>query len=58
VGKQWVVANRFLVDWYLGAGYGFGKNEESDNTRHFTFIGGTDETPLVLNSGFRIGILF
>jgi len=57
VGKQWVFADRFLVDWYIGAGYGFGHNEESDNARHYAFLGGTSDTPLVLNSGFRIGLL-
>lgn len=57
VGKQWVFADRFLIDWYIGAGYGFGHNEESDNARHFAFLGGTSDTPLVLNSGFRIGLL-
>jgi hypothetical protein len=58
VGKQWVFADRFLVDWYIGAGYGFGNNGEYDNARHFAFIGGTSDTPLVLNSGFRVGFLF
>lgn len=58
VGKQWVFADRFLIDWYIGAGYGFGRNDESDNARHFAFIGGTSDSPLVLNSGFRIGFLF
>jgi hypothetical protein len=58
VGKQWVFGDRFLVDWYVGAGYAFGKNDESDNARHFAFTGGTSSTPLVLNSGFRIGFLF
>lgn len=58
VGKQWVFADRFLIDWYIGAGYGFGQNDESDNARHFAFLGGTSDSPLVLNSGFRIGFLF
>ncbi len=58
VGKQWVFADRFLIDWYVGAGYGFGHNDESDNARHFAFMGGTSDTPLVLNSGFRVGFLF
>jgi hypothetical protein len=57
VGKQWVFADHFLVDWYVGAGYGSGKND-SDNDRHFAFIGGSGGTPFVLNSGFRIGFLF
>jgi len=58
IGKQWVFADRFLVDWYIGGGYGFGHNDESDNARHYAFLGGTSDSPLVLNSGFRIGFLF
>lgn len=58
VGKQWIIANRFSIDWYVGAGYGFGKNDEYDNSYNYAFIGATDETSLVLNSGFRIGVLF
>ena len=58
VGKQWVFADRFLVDWYIGGGYGFGKNGEPDNAMHFAFTGGADGTPLVINSGFRVGLLF
>jgi len=58
IGKQWVFADRFLVDWYIGGGYGFGHNDESDNARHYAFLGGTNDSPLVLNSGFRIGFLF
>ncbi len=56
VGKQWVFADRFLVDWYIGAGYGFGKNSD-DNARHFAFTGGTSDSPFVINSGLRIGLL-
>ena len=58
VGKQWVFADRFLVDWYIGAGYGFGKNDEDGNSNHFAFIGATDGTSFVINSGFRVGFLF
>jgi len=57
IGKQWVFANRILVDWYVGAGYGFGKNDES-HSRHFAFTGATDSTPLVVNSSFRVGFLY
>lgn len=58
VGKQWIIGNSFLVDWYVGAGYAFGKNDEDDSARHFAFTGGTSNTPLVLNAGFRVGLLF
>lgn len=58
VGKQWVISDKFLIDWYIGGGYGFGKNDEEDNSRHFAFVGASGDVPLVLNSGFRIGFLF
>jgi len=57
-GKQWVFSNRFLVDWYMGAGYAFGKDDKTSNAQHFAFIGGTDETRFVVSSGFRIGLLY
>ncbi|MBC8004054.1 MAG: hypothetical protein H7X84_01160 [Verrucomicrobia bacterium] len=57
VGKQWVFADRFLVDWHIGAGYGFGSND-SYRAGHFAFLGGTNDTPLVINSGIKIGLLF
>ncbi|HAH22300.1 MAG TPA: hypothetical protein DCL77_00770 [Prolixibacteraceae bacterium] len=58
VGKQWVFTNRFLVDWYVGAGYGFGKNDADYRSTHFAFTGATDDMPLVFNSGFSIGFLY
>lgn len=57
VGKQWVFSDRFLVDWHIGAGYGFGSND-SYRSGHFAFLGGTDDTPFVMNSGIKIGLLF
>jgi hypothetical protein len=58
VGKQWVFANRFLVDWYVGGGYGISMSGESNNARHYAFTGATSDTPLVINSGFSIGFLY
>lgn len=58
VGKQWVFSDRFLIDWYIGGGYGFGKNDEEGNARHFAFTGASGDVPLVLNSGIRVGFLF
>lgn len=57
VGKQWVFADRFLVDWHIGAGYGFGQND-SNTARHYGFLGADGSSPLVLNSGFKVGLLF
>ena len=56
-GKQWVIQDRFLVDWFTGIGYGFG-NSHGDETFHFAFMGGDPEFPLAITSGLRIGFLF
>lgn len=57
VGKQWVFVDRFLVDWHIGAGYGFGRND-SNTARHYGFLGADGSSPLVLSSGFKVGLLF
>lgn len=56
VGKQWVYSDRFLVDWFVGAGYGFGDN--SGNDYHYGFSGGGKDFPMVFKGGFKIGLLF
>lgn len=56
IGKQWVFQDRFLIDWFGGVGYGFGNND-NDESFHYAFLGATDETPLVITSGLRIGLL-
>ena len=56
VGKQWVIQDQFLIDWFVGVGYGFGDNN-SDEGLHYAFIGAIDEFPLAITSGIRIGVL-
>lgn len=56
-GKQWVVNDRFLFDWFVGAGYGFGDAKNSDSF-HFAFLGGGSDSKFVMSSGIRVGILF
>ena len=56
-GKQWVVNDRFLIDWFIGAGYGFGDGKKSNGFR-FAFAGGGSDSKFVMTSGLRIGILF
>src|SRR5665647_1776710 len=56
-GKQWVVNDRFLFDWFIGAGYGFG-NAQNSNAFHFAFLGGGSGSKFVMTSGIRIGVLF
>jgi len=60
VGKQWILNDTFLVDWFVGFGYGFSNevNYDEDNSGfHFGFSAGPKEIPLALTSGFKIGFL-
>ena len=57
LGKQWVFQDRFLFDWFVGFGYGFG-NSHNDDIYHFAFEGGSSGSSFAATSGFRIGILF
>ncbi len=56
-GKQWVMQDRFLIDWFTGVGYGFGHSNDSEGF-HYAFTGGIPEFPLAITSGLRIGVLF
>ncbi len=55
-GKQWVFDNSFLVDTYVGVGYGFGADDYSGLP--YGFIVAPDEFPIALTSGIRIGWVF
>ncbi len=56
-GKQWVVNDWLLFDWFIGAGYGFGDAKNS-NAFRFAFVGGGSDSKFVMTSGIRIGVLF
>jgi len=56
-GKQWVIDDGFVVDTFVGVGYGFGNDNESYGM-HKAFVGGVDEFPIALTSGVRIGWCF
>jgi hypothetical protein len=55
-GKQVVLQNRFLIDWFVGVGYGFGQSH--DDSFHYAFLGGSSGSPFAMTSGLRIGVLF
>jgi hypothetical protein len=55
LGKQWVINDIFLVDFYAGAGYGF-DNQEGEYHYGYAII--SNEVPLSLSAGLKIGILF
>ncbi len=55
LGKQWVINDLFLVDFYAGAGYGF---DNQGGEYHYGYAIVSDEVPLSLSAGLKIGILF
>jgi len=58
LGKQWIYADVFLIDFYLGVGYGFSTNEGANGSYyHYGFAGGYEEFPIVFSGGFRVGLL-
>lgn len=60
LGKQWVISN-FLIDLYIGAGYGFASNGDddySDLTNYYGFVGAFPGFPIALSGGLKMGFLF
>jgi hypothetical protein len=57
IGKQWVFSDSFLIDLYLGAGFGFANND-GDFDNFYGFIGAPEGFPIALTGGFKIGFLF
>ena len=56
LGKQWVYSDIFLVDLYVGMGYGFSNAREFDDFPYFIAIGSND-VPFAFSFGLRIGFL-
>lgn len=54
-GKQYVLANKFTIDWSIGVGYGFTTNNSGGYL--YGAAGGDNNFPLVISSGFTLGIL-
>jgi hypothetical protein len=54
IGKQWVVNDVFLVDFYGGLGYGF---DDGDGHYHYGYSI-TPDVPLSFSAGLKIGVLF
>jgi len=55
-GKQWVFDNSFLVDTFVGVGYGFGADDYEGLP--YGFLVAPDDFPIALTSGIRIGWVF
>jgi hypothetical protein len=57
LGKQWVFSDVFLVDLYIGAGYGMTTSSIEDPEYPHDFVVVDPEFPLALDAGFRLGFL-
>lgn len=58
LGKQWVFDNFFVVDLFGGIGYGITTMSDEINFVNYGFSITSNELPLALTSGLRIGIIF
>jgi hypothetical protein len=68
-GKQWIMNNSFLVDFFFGFGYGYKSNNQdfisrvnSDMTNYYfgnshAFMGPFGDFPIALGGGLKIGYL-
>lgn len=54
IGKQWVINDIFLVDFYGGLGYGF---DGGEGEYHYGYAI-TPDVPLSFSTGLKIGVLF
>jgi hypothetical protein len=59
LGKQWIFDNVFLIDFYVGVGYGFASRSGGDNYGGFFygFTGAEPQLPIALTGNLRIGFL-
>ena len=56
MGKQWVVDNAFLIDFYAGIGYGVSTTDET--SYYYGFSIANSSLPISFSSGLKIGLLF
>ncbi|MEI6565846.1 MAG: hypothetical protein WCR20_04175 [Verrucomicrobiota bacterium] len=56
-GKQWILDNRFLIDWFIGLGYANGEIHK-DMAMQYAFISGAPEFPVAISTGIRLGVIF
>lgn len=57
LGKQWIMDNSFLMDFYVGIGYGFDDGPE-DGGYHYGYVVGSSQFPIAAQAGLKIGFLF
>jgi len=57
-GKQWVIDDSFLVDLYVGFGYGYSKAGGNGEGLSYGFATGGEDVPIAGTAGLRIGWVF
>jgi hypothetical protein len=57
LGKQWIIDNAFLIDFYFGFGYGFSDGTYND-AYHYGYIIGDGSFPIAVQAGLKVGGLF
>ncbi len=56
VGKQVIYTNAFAIDFFIGAGYAFGKLDP--DLHYYAFLGTSGDVTFVMSGGVRVGFLF
>ncbi len=54
-GKQYILVDRFTVDWNIGVGYGFSSDDDWGYKYGMTIAG--SGFPIAFSSGFSVGLL-
>lgn len=56
LGKQWIMDDVFLIDFYVGIGYGI----SDDGNAHYSYgyVVGDPDVPVSATAGLKIGLLF
>lgn len=58
IGKQWVLGDAFLIDVYVGLGYGLdNRKEDQDFSYHYAIISTDSNGGIGFTSGLKIGLL-
>jgi hypothetical protein len=57
MGKQWIVDNAFLVDLYLGVGYGLASGDHGGGY-YYSYTVMDESFPLAFSLGIKTGFLF
>lgn len=54
--KQIIYTNAFSIDFFVGAGYAFGKLHPE--LHYYAFVATRDDVAFIISGGVRVGFLF